>query len=100
MHDLADDPAAYDSVLVSVTEEALARLIPDGSLEHPTAVLDVGDTSLGVTSLPALAWHRTGDARLPEAAHRGLAFHRCTSSPSGTAPRVSSPRCWSGCPRG
>ncbi|MER7681820.1 hypothetical protein [Streptomyces sp. NPDC096934] len=75
LHDLADDPAAYDSVLVSVTEEALGRLTPDGSLEHPAAVLDVGDTSLGVTSLLALAWRRTGDARLPAAVRRSLAFH-------------------------
>ncbi|MFG2477520.1 hypothetical protein [Streptomyces fagopyri] len=75
LHDLPDDPAAYDTVLAAVTEEALARLTPDGNLEHPAAVTDIGDTSLGVTSLLALAWQRTGDPRLPEAVRRGLAFH-------------------------
>ncbi|MFE2137160.1 hypothetical protein ACFW9X_28960, partial [Streptomyces sp. NPDC059466] len=75
LHDLPDDPAAYDTVLAAVTEEALARLTPDGSLEHPAAVNDIGDTSLGVTSLLALAWRRTGDPRLPEAVRRSLAFH-------------------------
>ncbi|MHA5047693.1 hypothetical protein [Streptomyces sp. SD15] len=75
LHDLADDPAAYDTVLAAVTEEALARLTPAGNLEHPTAVDDIGDTSLGITSLLALAWHRTKDPRLPEAVRRALAFH-------------------------
>lgn len=36
---------------------------------------DIGDTSLGITSLPALAWQRGKDPRLPEAVHRSLAFH-------------------------
>ncbi|MEV0225253.1 hypothetical protein [Streptomyces sp. NPDC050704] len=75
LHDLADDPAAYDRVLADVTEQALARLTPDGSLEHPAATDDVGDTSLGITSLLALAWHRTKDPRLPDAVRRSLAFH-------------------------
>ena len=75
LHDLPDDPAAYDAVLAAVTDEALARLTPDGSLEHPAAVDDIGDTSLGITSLLALAWQRTKDPRLPEAVRRSLAFH-------------------------
>jgi hypothetical protein len=75
LHDLPDDPAAYDAVLTAVTEEALARLTPEGNLEHPAAVDDIGDTSLGITSLLALAWQRTKDPRLPEAVRRSLAFH-------------------------
>ncbi|MFI6335549.1 hypothetical protein [Streptomyces sp. NPDC050535] len=75
LHDLPDDPAAYDAVLAAVTEEALARLTAEGSLEHPDAVDDIGDTSLGITSLLALAWQRTKDPRLPEAVRRSLAFH-------------------------
>ncbi|MEU1595467.1 hypothetical protein ABZ468_22040 [Streptomyces sp. NPDC005708] len=75
LHDLADTPVAYDTVLAEVTEDALERLTPEGSLEHPGALLDVGDTSLGVTALLALAWQRTKDPRLPEAVSRSLAFH-------------------------
>ncbi|MHC3467111.1 hypothetical protein ACYF6T_00185 [Streptomyces sp. 7R007] len=75
LHDLPDTPEAYDAVLADVVEQALARITPDGNLEHPDCVDDVGDTSLGVTSLLALAWQRTKDPRLPEAVHRSLAFH-------------------------
>lgn len=75
LHDLPDDPAAYDAVLAAVTEEALARITPEGSLEHPAALDDIGDTSLGITSLLALASRRTKDPRLPEAVLRSLAFH-------------------------
>lgn len=75
LHDLADTPEAYDAVLADVTEQALARMTPEGSLEHPDCVDDIGDTSLGVTSLLALAWQRTKDPRLPEAVRRSLAFH-------------------------
>lgn len=75
LHDLPDTPEAYDAVLAAVTEQALARITPDGSLEHPAAVLDVGDASLGVTSLLALAWQRGRDPRLPEAVRRSLVFH-------------------------
>lgn len=75
LHDLADTPEAYDAVLADVTEQALARLTPEGNLEHPDAVDDIGDTSLGITSLLALAWQRSKDPRLPAAVHRSLAFH-------------------------
>ncbi|MFB7507764.1 hypothetical protein [Streptomyces broussonetiae] len=75
LHDLSDTPQAYDAVLADVTEEALARLTPEGSLEHPDAHDDIGDTSLGITSLLALAWQRGKDPRLPEAVRRSLAFH-------------------------
>ncbi|MGW1560058.1 hypothetical protein ACWCQ1_26555 [Streptomyces sp. NPDC002144] len=75
LHDLPDTPEAYDAVLADVTEQALARLTPEGNLEHPDADDDIGDTSLGVTSLLALAWQRSKDPRLPEAVHRSLAFH-------------------------
>ncbi|MFE7977924.1 hypothetical protein [Streptomyces shenzhenensis] len=75
LHDLPDSAQAYDAVLADVTEQALARITPEGSLEHPDAFLDIGDTSLGVTSLLALAWQRGGDPRLPPAVRRSLAFH-------------------------
>ncbi|MGW0706171.1 hypothetical protein ACWD4G_09435 [Streptomyces sp. NPDC002643] len=75
LHDLPDSPEAYDAVLADVTEQALARLTPEGNLEHPDCVDDIGDTSLGITSLLALAWQRTKDPRLPEAVRRSLAFH-------------------------
>ncbi|MFF4560021.1 hypothetical protein [Streptomyces sp. NPDC001435] len=75
LHDLPDTPEAYDAVLADVAEQALARLTPDGSLEHPGALDDIGDTSLGITSLLALAWQRGRDPRLPEAVRRSLAFH-------------------------
>ncbi|GGN80491.1 hypothetical protein GCM10011579_066030 [Streptomyces albiflavescens] len=75
LHDLPDDPAAYDAVLTAVAEEALARLTPEGNLEHPAALDDIGDTSLGITALLALAWQRTQGSRLPEAVLRSLRFH-------------------------
>ncbi|KUN09653.1 hypothetical protein AQI95_03530 [Streptomyces yokosukanensis] len=75
LHDLPDTPQAYDSVLADASEEALARLTPEGSLEHPDAHDDIGDTSLGITSLLALAWQRGKDPRLPEAVRRSLDFH-------------------------
>lgn len=75
LHDLPDTPEAYDAVLADVTEQALARLTPEGSLEHPDCVDDIGDTSLGITSLLALDWQRGKDPRLPEAVNRSLAFH-------------------------
>ncbi|MFJ2239141.1 hypothetical protein [Streptomyces sp. NPDC087859] len=75
LHDLPDTPEAYDAVLADVVEQALARLTPEGNLEHPDCVDDIGDTSLGITSLLAFAWQRTKDPRLPEAVRRSLAFH-------------------------
>ncbi|MGW1052049.1 hypothetical protein [Streptomyces sp. NPDC002521] len=75
LHDLPDTPQAYDAVLADVTEQALARITPEGSLEHPDAHDDIGDTSLGITSLLALAWQRGKDPRLPEAVRHSLAFH-------------------------
>jgi hypothetical protein len=75
LHDLLSTPEAYDAVLADVVEQALARLTPEGNLEHPDADDDIGDTSLGVTSLLALAWQRAKDPRLPEAVRHSLAFH-------------------------
>ncbi len=75
LHHLPDTPEAYDAVLADVTEQAQARITPEGNLEHPDALDDIGDTSLGVTSLLALAHARTKDARLPEAVLRSLRFH-------------------------
>lgn len=75
LHDLPDDPAAYDAVLAAVTEAALARMTAEGNLEHPATIDDIGDTSLGITSLLALARQRTKDPRLGQAVRRSLAFH-------------------------
>jgi hypothetical protein len=75
LHDLPDSPETYDAVLADVVEQALARLTPEGNLEHPDCVDDIGDTSLGITSLLAYAWHRIKDPRLPEAVRHSLAFH-------------------------
>lgn len=75
LHDLPDSPEAYDAVLADVVEQALKRITPEGNLEHPDCVDDIGDTSLGITSLLALAWQRGKDPRLPEAIGRSLAFH-------------------------
>jgi len=75
LHDLPDTSEAYDTVLADVVEQALARLTPEGNLEHPDCVDDIGDTSLGITSLLALANQRTQDPRLPEAVLRSLHFH-------------------------
>ncbi|MFJ4784117.1 hypothetical protein [Streptomyces sp. NPDC088794] len=75
LHDLPDTPEAYDAVLADVVEQALRRITPDGNLEHPDALDDIGDTSLGITSLLAFAWQRGKDPRLPEAVRRSLAFH-------------------------
>jgi hypothetical protein len=75
LHHLPDTPEAYDAVLAGVTEQALARLTPEGNVEHPDCGDDIGDTSLGITSLLAFAWQRGKDPRLPEAVRRSLAFH-------------------------
>lgn len=75
LHDLPDTPEAYDTVLADVVEQALARMTPEGNLEHPDCVDDIGDTSLGITSLLAFAWQRGKDPRLPEAVGRSLACH-------------------------
>ncbi|MFG2793555.1 hypothetical protein [Streptomyces sp. NPDC048419] len=75
LHDLPDGPEAYDAVLAGVVEQALRRMTPEGNLEHPDCVDDIGDTSLGLTSLLVLAQQRTRDPRLPEAVRRSLAFH-------------------------
>ncbi|MFJ1967805.1 hypothetical protein ACIO93_03955 [Streptomyces sp. NPDC087903] len=75
LHDLPDSPETYDAVLAGIVEQALERITPEGNLEHPDCLDDVGDTSLGITSLLALAWQRGKDPRLPEAVGRSLAFH-------------------------
>ncbi|XUL86040.1 hypothetical protein ACQ86D_04465 [Streptomyces galilaeus] len=75
LHNLPDTPEAYDAVLADVVEQALRRITPEGNLEHPDCCDDIGDTSLGITSLLAFAWQRGKDPRLPEAVQRSLAFH-------------------------
>jgi len=75
LHDLPDTPEAYDAVLADVVEQALRRITPEGNLEHPDCYDDIGDTSLGITSLLAFANQRTQDPRLPEAVRRSLHFH-------------------------
>ncbi|SEC59190.1 hypothetical protein SAMN05216489_01118 [Streptomyces sp. 3213] len=75
LHNLPDTPEAYDAVLADVVEQALRRITPEGNLEHPDCYDDIGDTSLGITSLLAFAWQRGKDPRLPEAVRHSLAFH-------------------------
>ncbi|MGW3107880.1 hypothetical protein [Streptomyces sp. NPDC001100] len=75
LHHLPDTPEAYDAVLADVVEQALRRITPEGNLEHPDCHDDIGDTSLGITSLLAFAWQRGKDQRLPEAVRHSLAFH-------------------------
>ncbi|MEU9733066.1 hypothetical protein [Streptomyces sp. NPDC048002] len=75
LHDLPSAPEDYDAVLADVTEQALARLTPEGGLEHPDCADDIGDTSLGVTALLVLAHTRTKDPRLPRAVLDSLRFH-------------------------
>lgn len=70
LHGLPDSPEAYETVLADVAEQALERITPEGNLEHPACLDDIGDTSL-----LALAWQRTRDPRLPEAVRRSLTFH-------------------------
>lgn len=75
LHNLSDTPEAYDAVLADVVEQALRRITPEGNLEHPDCYDDIGDTSLGITSLLALANQRIQDPRLSEAVLRSLRFH-------------------------
>jgi len=75
LHNLPDTPEAYDAVLADVVEQALRRITPEGNLEHPDCYDDIGDTSLGITSLLALANQRLDDPRLAEAALHSLYFH-------------------------
>ncbi|MET8765120.1 hypothetical protein [Lentzea sp. NPDC004782] len=76
VHDLPDDDEELRKVLARAVSAVLARQRPDGNLEDPAVVDDIGDMTLGVVSLLCLAWHR-GDRRDPElaaAARRGLDF--------------------------
>ncbi|MDX6346871.1 MAG: hypothetical protein QOF84_1661 [Streptomyces sp.] len=77
LHDLPDDAAAYDAVLERVAAQALDRITADGNLERPGCGDDIGDTSLGITSLLALAWQRSGGTlgHLAEPVRRSLDFH-------------------------
>ncbi|HEV7965823.1 MAG TPA: hypothetical protein VGP57_25000, partial [Actinoplanes sp.] len=75
IHDTPCTPADYNRVLAAAAANALARQSADGSLELDAADEDVGDTSLGVTSLLALAWARGLDvAGLPDGARLSLDF--------------------------
>lgn len=75
VHDTPCLPEDYDRVLAALVPAALAGLRPDGNLELDPDDEDVGDTSLGVTSLLALAWTRgIRPAGLAAAARRSLDF--------------------------
>ncbi|HET9173444.1 MAG TPA: hypothetical protein VFN97_28695 [Actinospica sp.] len=74
VHDLPLDPATRTRVLAEIVAAAIALQQADGNFEDPAADDDIGDMSLGVVSLLALAWHR-GDRRddaLVESARRGV----------------------------
>ncbi|PWK81399.1 hypothetical protein C8D88_11721 [Lentzea atacamensis] len=76
VHDLPDDHDELRRVLDRAVSAVLARQRPDGNLEDPAAVDDIGDMALGVVSLLCLAWHRDDrrDSELVDAARRGLDF--------------------------
>jgi hypothetical protein len=67
VRDLPDDEETRRAVLAEAVRSALAHQQPDGNLEDPAADDDIGDMSLGVTSLLCLAWQR-GDRRDEELA--------------------------------
>jgi hypothetical protein len=77
LHDLPDDPAAYDAVLERIAAQALDRITAGGNLERPGCGDDISDTSLGITSLLALAWQRAGGTldHLAKPVRRSLDFH-------------------------
>lgn len=77
VHDLPVDPAALSRALMDGVAAALELARPDGCLDDPAAVHDVGDLTLGVVSLMTLAWHR-GDRRdeaLAAAVRHSFDFH-------------------------
>jgi hypothetical protein len=76
LHDLPDDTDTLRAVLADAVAKAVAGQRPDGNLEDPAADDDIGDMTLGVVSLFALAWHRGDrrDAELVDAARRGIDF--------------------------
>ncbi|MBR7829790.1 hypothetical protein KDK95_26030 [Actinospica sp. MGRD01-02] len=73
VHDLPLDPDSRARVLAEIVAAAIDRQQADGNFEDPAADDDIGDMSLGVISLLALAWHRGArEQRLVEAARRGV----------------------------
>ena len=75
-HDLPDDPDTMRKVLADAVQAALDHQQPDGNFEDPAADDDIGDMSLGVTSLLCLAWQqglRTDDL-LVTAARRSVDY--------------------------
>jgi hypothetical protein len=76
IHDTPTGGADDDAFLAAVVRSALAMQSDDGGLEIDPAGGDVGDTSLGVTSLLLLALSRGVDAPgLGEAVGRSVEFH-------------------------
>lgn len=72
VHDLPLDLDSRTRVLAEIVAAAIDRQQADGNFEDPAADDDIGDMSLGVISLLALAWHRGArEERLVEAARRG-----------------------------
>lgn len=71
---LHDIPTDYDRVLAAAIDRVLANQSPDGSFEVPGQVYDIGDNSLGVSSLVAFAWQRSDrkETRLVEPFRRSI----------------------------
>lgn len=71
---LHDIPADYDRVLAAAIDRVLANQSPAGSFEVPGQVYDIGDNSLGVSSLVAFAWQRSDrkETRLVEPFRRSI----------------------------
>ena len=75
-HNLPDDADTLRAVLADAVSAALEHQQPDGNLEDPAADDDIGDMSLGVTSLLCLAWRQgvRTDPELVDAVRRSIDF--------------------------
>ena len=76
VHDLPVDADSLRTVLDGAVAAAMLHQQPDGNFEDPAADDDIGDMSLGVTSLLCLAWHRGDrrDAALVHAVRRSMDY--------------------------
>lgn len=76
VHDLPVDADSLRTVLDGAVAAAMLHQQSDGNFEDPAADDDIGDMSLGVTSLLCLSWHRGDrrDAALVDAVRRSTDY--------------------------
>ncbi|MEY9838212.1 hypothetical protein [Streptacidiphilus sp. EB103A] len=76
VHDLPVDADRLRTVLDGAVATAMLHQQSDGNFEDPAADDDIGDMSLGVTSLLCLSWHRGDrrDAELVDAVRRSMDY--------------------------